>query len=309
MLKKAILFGLLFVGFTGLGFFALEKTEDIAKSELSSELDRVGTSMYVSYLREQRHNLERFQCNGRPLYEIVENERRRMGLPPATLYLIFRESGRSANPYAVGCDECIGSSYCFKRGGTSSPNNKNLGKEWLSAFHRHGLYKYCLCPAFRNNPALASERICSVGFGLMQITTTSLQKYTGSIISPSSLVNSKIHATNGGRVNLELVSQEPSQSPFNPCTNVYVGLLILQEKAKSCGNRPVCTICRYSGRAMGMRELANIIVEDLRRAGLNPQFSFAAKLGFVYSDVKQFLIDFANRIRGIPNMAVCPTDY
>lgn len=307
MVKKVFVGVLAFVGIGALGIFGLEKTEEKAGQELSEKLINNGTILYTDYIKSARHNLEKFQCNGKPLYMFIEEQRRAMGLPEVALYLIFRESGKSANPYAVGCDECRGSSVCFKNGGPSSLRNKSLGVEWLNAFYELGLYRYCLCRAF-HDPVVARDRICSVGFGLMQITTTSLRGYTGRYIEPQALRLSKIHATAGGRVNPELVAQEPARSPFNPCTNTYIGLLILQEKAKSCGNKPVCTVCRYSGRAMGMASLAKYIEEDLKAAGIKPEVSWIAKLGLTYSGIKERLLYYAQKFRLIPDMAECPTN-
>ena len=168
-----------------------------------------------------------------------------------------------------------------------------INSRWLDMVFGQGLHNYCL----RKNAN--RENTCTVGFGLMQITshTISEGKYTG-LVQPYTLTNTKAHVVKGGG-DYSAANEEPKDSPYNPCTNIEVGLLIFKDKYTACSDRPnsvrrmACAFCYYNGRPEYLQHLRQALVD-------RGQVGFLQRAGFVkdsiVENVKGLMIEIADLV-------------
>jgi hypothetical protein len=214
-------------------------------------------------------------CSSMDLGSYFQQVASSLGLPVYVIAIIPRES--SGNIYATGCDSC----------GESSEGNRLASKDWLDVVFNTGLDKLCLRKLLR-------DQICSVGFGLMQITSHTLQGYRN-LTDPYALYNTKAIIVNSSN-DYSIAKEEPERSPYHPCTNIKVGLLILKQKYDACRNvsdptrRMACAVCRYNGRPTYLKDLRATIEKG---GGL----SILQKAGFIKDDlvegVKNFVVKIA----------------
>jgi hypothetical protein len=233
--------------------------------------------------------LQSVRCGGMDLgtYFLMKADENR--LPPEVSAVIPQES--SGDVYATGCDPCPDSWETAMKRKTHPINSK-----WLEMVFGQGLHNYCL----RKNAN--RENTCTVGFGLMQITshTISEGKYTG-LVQPYALTNTKAHVAKGGR-DYSAANEEPKDSPYNPCTNIEVGLLIFKDKYNACSNRPdpvrrmACAFCYYNGRPDYLKHLRQTLVE-------RGQVGLLQRVGFVkdsiVENVKGLMIKIADLVINI----------
>jgi len=233
--------------------------------------------------------LQAVRCGGMDLgtYFLIKADENR--LPPEVSAVIPQES--SGDVYATGCDPCPDSWELTMKRKTHPINSK-----WLDMVFGQGLHNYCL----RRNAT--RENTCTVGFGLMQITshTISEGKYTG-LVQPSALNNTKAHVVKGGG-DYSAANEEPKDSPYNPCTNIAVGILIFKDKYTACSNRsdPVrrmaCAFCYYNGSPKYLQHLRQALVD-------RGQVGFLQRAGFVkdsiVENVKGLMISIANLVINI----------
>jgi hypothetical protein len=193
------------------------------------------------------------------------------GLPPEVSAVIPQES--SGDVYATGCDPCP-DSWELKMKRKAHPINS----KWVDTVFDLGLHRYCL----RKNPT--RENTCTVGFGLMQITshTISEGRYT-QLVQPYFLINTKAHVVKRSG-NYEAANEEPKESPYNPCTNIEVGLEIFKDKYEACSNRSdsvrrmACAFCYYNGSPKYLQHLRQALVE-------RGQVGFLQRVGFIKDDI------------------------
>jgi len=215
--------------------------------------------------------LQAVRCMGMDLGTYFLMKANEKGLPPEVSAVIPRES--SGDVYATGCDPCPDS-----RELTMKRKTDPINGQWLEMVFGQGLHNYCL----RGNAT--RENTCTVGFGLMQITshTISEGRYTG-MVQPSALLNTKAHVVKRSG-NYAAANEEPQNSPYNPCTNIDVGLEIFKDKYKACSNRtdPVrrmaCAFCYYNGSPNYLKHLRQTLVE-------RGQVGFLQRVGFVKDSV------------------------
>jgi hypothetical protein len=234
--------------------------------------------------------LQAVRCDGVDLGTYFLMQASREGLPPEVSAVIPQES--SGDVYATGCDPCPKSWKLTMERKTHPINSK-----WLEMVFGQGLYIYCF--RFRNEKDYAKlrEDTCTVGFGLMQITshTISEERYKG-LVHPEALAYTKAHVVKGSG-NYSAANEEPEKSPYNPCTNIRVGLLIFKDKYNICSNRPdpvrrmACAFCYYNGRPDYLKHLRRTLVEG-------GQVGFLQRIGFIkdgmVEGVKGLIINIVN---------------
>jgi hypothetical protein len=233
--------------------------------------------------------LQAVRCGGMDLGTYFLLKASEKGLPPEVSAVIPQES--SGDVYATGCDPCPDSwELRMKR------KNDPINSRWLAMVFGQGLHNYCL----RKNAS--RENTCTVGFGLMQITshTISEGKYT-QLVRPEALAYTKAHVVKGSG-NYSAANEEPKDSPYNPCTNIEVGLLIFKDKYNACSNRPdsvrrmACAFCYYNGRPDYLKHLRRVLVE-------RGQVGFLQRVGFVkdsvVESVKGLIISIANLLGNV----------
>jgi hypothetical protein len=233
--------------------------------------------------------LQAVRCDGMDLGTYFLMMASREGLPPEVSAVIPQES--SGDVYATGCDPCPDSWELTMKRKTHPINSK-----WLEMVFGQGLHNYCL----RRNAT--RENTCTVGFGLMQITshTISEGRYK-ELVRPESLAYTKAHVVKGRR-DYSAANEEPKDSPYNPCTNIRVGLLIFKDKYNACRNhadpvkRMACAFCYYNGRPDYLKHLRQTLIE-------RGQAGFLQRIGFikdsVVENVKGLIISIANLVGNV----------
>ena len=228
--------------------------------------------------------LQAVRCKGMDLGTYFLMQASREGLPPEVSAVIPQES--SGDVYATGCDPCPKSWKLTMERKTHPINSK-----WLDLVFGQGLHNYCL----RQNAT--RENTCTVGFGLMQITshTISEGRYK-ELVYPEALAYTKAHVVKGSG-NYSVANEEPKDSPYNPCTNIDVGLLIFKDKYNICSNRPdpirrmACAFCYYNGSPDYLKHLRRTLVEG-------GQVGFLQRIGFIkdgmVEGVKGLIINIVN---------------
>ncbi|MCI4454850.1 MAG: transglycosylase SLT domain-containing protein [Thermodesulfobacterium sp.] len=226
--------------------------------------------------------LQEVQCEGMDLGTYFQVKAKEKGFDSYVAAIIPQES--SGNVYATGCDPCPQSSKLV----AERHNPQSMNWQWLKAVFNSGLHSFCL------RKSATIENTCTVGFGLMQITshTLSEEKYAR-MVQPSALYQTKAFEVRAG--NYAAVKNEPPNSPYNPCTNIEVGLSILQDKYKICSNRdnPVrrlaCAVCYYNGRPDYLEHIRETVISR-GQAGL------LVRVGFIKDEMLEGLRGFLNRI-------------
>ncbi len=227
--------------------------------------------------------LQEVSCNGLDLGTYFQLEAEDKGFEPYVAAIIPQES--SGNVYATGCDPCPKDS--TEKANRQNPESMNW--QWVKAVFSNGLHRFCL----RNATILDT---CTVGFGLMQITshTISEKKYQ-QFVNPSSLYRTKAKEVKAG--NYSAVKDEPKDSPYNPCTNIRLGLSILRDKYEICRRRyrdsvktMACAVCYYNGRTDYLAHIRRTVI-DRGQAGLLVRAGFI-KDGML-EGLKKFLFDIA----------------
>jgi hypothetical protein len=130
----------------------------------------------------------------------------------------------------------------------------------------------------------------------MQITshTISEHKYLWRV-KPEALYRTKAKEVSAG--NYSAVKDEPPDSPYNPCTNIEVGLSILQDKYRLCSKYPdpvkrmACAVCYYNGRTDYLAHIRRTVV-DRGQAGL------LVRVGFIKDGLLEGLRKFVIGIAG-----------
>jgi len=262
-------------------------------------VDKVGEETQNAYWQGQVQlaniNIDRLRmlqavrCSGMDLGTYFLMKANAKGLPPEVSAVIPQES--SGDVYATGCDPCPKSwELTMKR--KADPINS----QWLDMVFGQGLHNYCL----RRNST--RENTCTVGFGLMQITSHTLSggDYP-TVVQPYALINTKAHVVKGSG-NYEAANEEPKNSPYNPCTNIEVGLLIFKDKYNACRDRPdpvrrmACAFCYYNGSPNYLKHLRQTLVE-------RGQVGFLQRVGFikdgVVESVKGLIISIANLVGNV----------
>ncbi len=241
------------------------------------------------YLAEVNINklrlLQEVRCDNMDLGTFFQLEAKRRGFEPYVAAIIPRES--SGNVYATGCDPC--SLLSPQTAAERKTDSKN--RLWLEAVFSNGLH--FLCPS-----QLPTDKICTVGFGLMQITSHTISEWKyQQVVNPSSLYRTKAKEVRAG--NYSAVKDEPTDSPYNPCTNIRVGLSILEDKYKICrkkyGDRDsvktmACAVCYYNGRTDYLAHIRDTVIKR-GQAGLLVRAGFI-KDGML-EGLRKFLYDIA----------------
>jgi hypothetical protein len=243
------------------------------------------------YLAEVNINklklLQEVQCENMDLGTYFQLEARRQGFDSYVAAIIPQES--SGDVYATGCDPCPSEGLKAERQNPDSMNWK-----WVKTVFSNNLHRLCL----RN--ATISDT-CTVGFGLMQITshTISEGEYQQAV-DPSFLFLTKAWEVRAG--NYSAVKEEPTKSPYNPCTNIRVGLSILKDKYKICSKyrdnevkRMACAVCYYNGRTDYLTRIRRTVI-DRGQAGLLVRVGFI-KDGML-EGLRKFLVDIEGFIKG-----------
>jgi hypothetical protein len=233
--------------------------------------------------------LQGVDCYGMDLGTYFQVEAKKKEFEPYVAAIIPQES--AGNVYATGCDPCPKNKELkAKRRDQESTNWK-----WVKTVFDTGLHRLCL-----RNASL--EDTCTIGFGLMQITshTISEGRYVG-IVQPSALLQTKAFAVKAG--NYAAVKEEPPNSPYNPCTNIKVGLSILRDKYEICrrkyGDKTVkamaCAVCYYNGRTDYLAHIRRTVMNE-RQVGLLVRAGFI-KDGLL-EGLRRFVVDIANFVGG-----------
>jgi len=230
--------------------------------------------------------LQEVQCDGLDLGTYFQLEAKKKGFEPYVAAIIPQES--AGNVYATGCDKCPKDKGL--KAARQNPTSQNW--RWLTAVFNNGLHRLCL------REATISDT-CTVGFGLMQITSHTISEGDyQKIVKPSSLYWTKakdVHFTK----NYSLVKDEPPDSPYNPCTNIRVGLSILRDKYEICRRKygdksaqaMACAVCYYNGRTDYLANLRETVI-NRGQAGLLVRAGFI-KDGML-EGVRKFLIEIAD---------------
>ncbi len=233
--------------------------------------------------------LQEVQCNNMDLGTYFQLEAKKKGFDPYVAAIIPQES--AGNVYATGCDKCTSERLKARRQNPESPN-----WQWLQAVFNRGLHSLCL----RRNATIRDT--CTVGFGLMQITSHTISEGDyPKIVNPSSLYRTKakeVHFTK----NYSLVKDEPADSPYNPCTNIRVGLSILEDKYKICrenyGDKSIktmaCAVCYYNGSTDYLAHIRRTVI-DRGQAGLLVRAGFI-KDGML-EGLRKFLVDIEGFVK------------
>jgi len=230
--------------------------------------------------------LQEVRCNGLDLGTYFQQKAKEKGFEPYVAAIIPQES--AGKVYATGCDKCP-KDPALK---AARHNTNSTNWQWLKAVFNTGLHSLCL----RKNATI--ENTCTVGFGLMQITshTISEPKYLWRV-KPEALYQTKAKEVIAG--NYSAVKDEPPDSPYNPCTNIEVGLSILRDKYDICrkkyGEREsvktmACAVCYYNGRTDYLAHIRRTVI-DRGQAGL------LVRVGFIkdgaLEGLRKFVIDIA----------------
>jgi len=284
-MKKA----LLTLGVLGIGLgvplkFFVDKVDEEAQNAYQQ-----GQIQLAKINIDRLRMLQSVQCSGMDLGTYFQLKASEKGLPPEVSAVIPRES--AGDVYATGCDKCPDSwEITMKR------KNHPTNSKWLDMVFSQGLHNYCL------RKDATRENTCTVGFGLMQITshTISEGKYTG-LVQPYALINTKARAVKDSG-NYEAANEEPKDSPYNPCTNIEVGLLIFKDKYNACRDRidPVkrmaCAFCYYNGSPDYLKHLRQTLVD-------RGQVGFLQRVGFVkdsiVENVKGLIINIVDRFKNV----------
>lgn len=235
--------------------------------------------------------LQEVRCDWMDLGTYFQQKASEKGFEPYVAAIIPRES--AGDVYATGCDPCpIDPEAAMKR------KNHPINSVWLRVVFDKGLNSYCL----RQNAT--RENTCSVGFGLMQITSHTLsdEKYTG-VVQPYALLDTKAPLVKGSK-DYSAVNEEPKNSPYNPCTNIEVGLSILKDKYRACSKygddtvrRMACAVCYYNGRADYLVHIRETVI-DRGQAGL------LVRAGFIKDGLVEGLKNFVVKIAGFVNINI-----
>ncbi len=236
--------------------------------------------------------LQEVQCDNMDLGTYFQLEAKRRGFEPYVAAIIPQES--SGNVYATGCDPC---SLLSPR--TAAERKRDSGnKQWLDAVFNSGLHRLCLRNATRDDT-------CTVGFGLMQITSHTISEWKyQQVVNPSSLYWTKAKEVRAG--NYSAVKYEPPNSPYNPCTNIRVGLSILEDKYKICRGKygdsvkaMACAVCYYNGRTDYLAHIRDTVIKR-GQAGL------LVRAGFIKDGMLEGLRKFLYSIAGFIGNRVDP---
>jgi hypothetical protein len=229
--------------------------------------------------------LQEVRCGGLDLGTYFQMKAREKGFDSYVAAIIPQES--SGNVYATGCDPCPKSSKLV----AERHDPRSLNWKWLTTVFGTGLHGLCL----RKNANL--ENTCTVGFGLMQITSHTISEGHSDRVQPTALLRTKAKEVVAG--NYAAVKEEPLNSPYHPCTNIEVGLSILKDKYNICRRKygdgsvktMACAVCYYNGRADYLVHLRRTVI-DRGQAG------FLVRVGFVKDDVleglRKFLVGVAD---------------
>lgn len=247
------------------------------------------------YLAEVNINklklLQEVRCNGGlDLGTYFQQKAKEKGFEPYVAAIIPQES--AGNVYATGCDPCPKDPVL--KDARRNPTSTNW--QWLQAVFNSGLHRFCL----RKDATI--ENTCTVGFGLMQITshTISEGKYLQRV-QPWALYQTKAKEVGAG--NYSAVKDEPPNSPYNPCTNIEVGLSILQDKYRLCSKyadpvkRMACAVCYYNGRTDYLAHIRRTVI-DRGQAGL------LVRVGFIKDGLLEGLRKFVIGIAGFVGWSV-----
>ncbi len=262
-----------FAVFSLSAFFPLK----IFWDKMNSEVDELYTQEVKAEETKRSMSLDAISgvsCEGMSslstyFYQVAD----RLSIPRSAIVIIPAES--MGNPYATGCDPC----------GSGGDKRRAQSSEWLRAVFGMGLNRLCLRKATIGDT-------CSVGFGLMQITSHTLTDMLkrGIVkeheLSPYALYQTKAFSRR--------IDEEPQASPYNVCTNIKIGLLILREKFQACKNKQgirkiACAFCYYNGSPKYLKHIR----DQIRSRG---GASLLARLGFIKDDAIDFLKDFASSI-------------
>jgi hypothetical protein len=280
-MKKA----LLSIGVLGISLGIPMKVFMDKADEKASDVYQQG-QIYLAKVNIDRLRLLReVRCNGMDLGTYFQARAQAKGFDPYVAAIIPQES--AGDVYATGCDPCPKSWSAAMKRKTHPINSK-----WLDVVFSKGLHRYCL----RENAN--RENTCTIGFGLMQITshTISEEKYA-SIVQPLALIQTKAFEVKTG--NYAAVKDEPPNSPYYPCTNIEVGLSILEDKYRICrrkySDKPVkamaCAVCYYNGRTDYLAHIRRTVI-DRGQAGL------LVRAGFIkdgaLEGLREFVVDIAN---------------
>jgi len=261
--------------------------------------DKVDEKTQNAYWQGQVHlakiNIDRLRmlqavrCSGMDLGTYFLMKANEKGFPTEVSAVIPQES--SGDVYATGCDPCPKSWELTMKRKTDTINS-----QWLNMVFGQGLHNYCL----RKNPT--RENTCTVGFGLMQITSHTLSEGDyPTIVQPYALISTKAHVVKG-RGNYEAVNEEPKNSPYNPCTNIAVGLSILRDKYEICRRKygdksaktMACAVCYYNGKTDYLTHLRRTVI-DRGQAGL------LVRAGFIkdgsLEGLRKFLVDIEGFVK------------
>jgi hypothetical protein len=227
--------------------------------------------------------LQEVRCDGLDLGTYFQVRAERKGFDSYVAAIIPQES--AGDVYATGCDPCPKNQEAAMKRKTHPINSK-----WLDVVFSKGLHRFCL----RENASL--ENTCTIGFGLMQITshTISEDKYA-SIVQPYALVQTRAFDVRAG--NYAAVKDEPPNSPYYPCTNIEVGLSILRDKYEICRDRkdPVrrmaCAVCYYNGSPNYLKHIRRTVI-DRGQAGL------LVRAGFIKDGAVEGVRKFLDTIVG-----------
>jgi hypothetical protein len=284
MKKKLLSLGVLGIGLGIPLKLFVDKVDEEAKNAYQQ-----GQIQLAKINIDRLRMLQSVRCDNMDLGTYFQLKASGEGLPPEVSAVIPRES--AGDVYATGCDPCPDSwEITMKR------KKDPINSKWLDMVFSQGLHNYCL----RKNAA--RENTCTVGFGLMQITshTISEGKYTA-LVQPYALVDTKAHVVKGSG-NYEAINEEPPQSPYNPCKNIEVGLLIFKDKYNACSRhgdsvkRMACAFCYYNGKPNYLAHLRQTLVEG-------SQVGLLQRVGFIkdsiVENVKGLIISIANLVKDI----------
>jgi hypothetical protein len=242
---------------------------------------------------EKLRLLQEVQCDGMDLGTYFQLEAKKKGFEPYVAAIIPQES--AGNVYATGCDKCP------KDRGLKAKRQdpESLNGKWLQAVFNNGLYVLCLRFRDEKDYAKLREGTCTVGFGLMQITSHTISEGDyPKFVNPSSLYWTKAKDVYFTK-NYSLVKDEPTNSPYNPCTNTRVGLLILRDKYEICrknygdklAKTMACAVCYYNGRTDYLAHLRRTVI-DRGQGGLLVRAGFI-KDGML-EGLRKFLVEIAD---------------
>jgi hypothetical protein len=227
--------------------------------------------------------LQEVNCYGMDLGTYFQVKAKEKDFDSYVAAIIPQES--AGDVYATGCDPCPKSWSAAMKRKTHPINSK-----WLDVVFSTGLHRYCL----RKNAN--RENTCTIGFGLMQITshTISEGRYVG-IVQPYALLQTKAFDVKAG--NYAAVKEEPPNSPYNPCTNIEVGLSILRDKYERCSDRKdsvrrmACAVCYYNGSPNYLKHIRRTVI-DRGQAGL------LVRAGFIKDEAVEGVRKFLDTIVG-----------